>query len=410
MARGKNKSTLNKNVDILWWVALCPNKRGSFEDYVVRVGNRCERSGLSFAVVFVAPCPADMVTWFNDEGIRFFEIKYSEIESTIEVARFLLKLRPQIIHFHYIGIGLGRALASRILSRKAVVVHDHSSRIHGELKKNSDNMSVIRRIRSIVLANLTDAIIAVSDYIREQIVLEMPAVSTKVITIHNGVDTTRFRKAADIGRNIRLSATPDREGGENVTIVFVGALEDYKGIREFLSAAEIIHGEFSDVRFLVVGNGSMAKFVVQRFKELGEHTAQYLGSRSDVHEILRTADILVGPSKWGEAFGLTFAEASASGLPIVSSRIGGIPEIVLDLETGFLCEPGDVDEIVGALRNLIGDSNLRTKMGVAGRARIEKMFELDDAVGKTMDLYIRLGVRSCAINSITPIPKPQQKD
>jgi len=110
-----------------------------------------------------------------------------------------------------------------------------------------------------------------------------------------------------------------------------------------------------------------------------------------IHEIHAISDITVLPSiptkNWMEQFGYILIEAMACGKPIVASRSGAIPEIVINNETGFLVEPGNINELAEKISLLISDNKLREKMGYKGRARVEKKFSYEVIIPKIKELY-----------------------
>ena len=101
----------------------------------------------------------------------------------------------------------------------------------------------------------------------------------------------------------------------------------------------------------------------------------YLGHRTDVQNVYKTSDIIVMPSQWDEPFGLINVEAGASKLPIVASRVGGIPEIIEHGKNGFLVERDDINQFVNCVKLLIDDENLRKSIGLTARTIVNERFE-----------------------------------
>jgi glycosyltransferase involved in cell wall biosynthesis len=141
-------------------------------------------------------------------------------------------------------------------------------------------------------------------------------------------------------------------------------------------------------RFVIVGDGPMQEMVARRCA-LNSSGLLFLGIRDDVPGILRASDVFVAPYRWQEAFGLTVAEASASGIPVVASDVGAISEIVADGVTGILVEPGNTTGMEAAIQQLLHDDQLRGEMGRAARCRVEELFSLSGAVRHTVDTYRR---------------------
>jgi glycosyltransferase involved in cell wall biosynthesis len=106
-----------------------------------------------------------------------------------------------------------------------------------------------------------------------------------------------------------------------------------------------------------------------------------------VRGVVRCRDIVCQVSRWQEVFGFTIAEAMACGKPVVATRVGGIPELVQDGETGFLVPRGDVAQIASRILNLLADRDLRTRLGEAGRRVASERFDLKTNVIQLLQLY-----------------------
>ena len=111
---------------------------------------------------------------------------------------------------------------------------------------------------------------------------------------------------------------------------------------------------------------------------------------TEMDNIYLLGDIFCGPSIWDEAFGLVFAEASASGLAVIGSKRGGIPEIIMDGKTGLLADPLDINDLAGKLETLIGSSQLRQEYGRAARKYMEVKFSWDRVATEIEALYDKL--------------------
>ena len=119
------------------------------------------------------------------------------------------------------------------------------------------------------------------------------------------------------------------------------------------------------------------------------HCTVFAGVRRDVPEVLRAFDLLVQPSLW-EGFGLTLVEAMAVGTPVVASRVGGVPEAVVDGVTGLLVPPGDAQSLASACAALLRDPGRASQMGRAGIERARAEFGIERLVREIEDLYREL--------------------
>jgi glycosyltransferase involved in cell wall biosynthesis len=173
---------------------------------------------------------------------------------------------------------------------------------------------------------------------------------------------------------------------------FVGRLIERKGVEEFLHMAAALHAQRPRCRFLIVGEdrrgqpsyrAAMQALAVR----LGVADAcRFLGFRDDVWPLLHLCDVVVMPSR-AEPFGNVAVETAAAGRALVATRVGGIPEIVRDGETGQLVEPGDVPAMTTAVASLLGDPQRRADLGNRARADAQLRFGLSLQAGAVMDLY-----------------------
>lgn len=215
---------------------------------------------------------------------------------------------------------------------------------------------------------LSSLIAAVSEYAAQH---SKPKSVPKVV-VHNSVNVERFDKATDIRAELGI-------GADHVVVSFFGQIRSIKGIDLFIRMAHRIHGD--RVRFLIAGdcrdpNKFDGSYSEERLRaEIGEdRRILYVGYRTDIQDLYRSSDVIVMPSRWGEPFGLINIEAGAARKPIVSTRDGGIPEIIRHGENGFLVEREDLDGLVEHTRVLVENKSLRHSMGEKARSIVDERF------------------------------------
>jgi glycosyltransferase involved in cell wall biosynthesis len=120
-----------------------------------------------------------------------------------------------------------------------------------------------------------------------------------------------------------------------------------------------------------------------------EPYVRFAGFRRDIQRLLAGSDVMVLPSHW-EGFGLVLLEAMEAGIPVVATRVGAIPEVVAEGETGLIVPPRDPDALAAAMARLLGNPDTARKMGAAGRRRLETVFTMERAVRAHEDLYEEL--------------------
>ncbi len=168
----------------------------------------------------------------------------------------------------------------------------------------------------------------------------------------------------------------------------VACLREEKRIDVLINAAPQILARFPDAHFLIAGDGTCRESLVALAGQLGiTDRVTFLGHRDDVPAVLAQADMFVLPSR-SEALPNSVIEAMASGLPVVASRVGGIPELVDDGKTGYLVPPGDPNALADALARLLEDPRRSAELGRAGRIKIEQNYSFDRMVEQMETLYV----------------------
>ncbi len=198
-----------------------------------------------------------------------------------------------------------------------------------------------------------------------------------VTVVPYGVDLTRFR--------------PSRNGNrtDDVVIGSVGRLSKEKGLDDLLRAAAQLIEQGAPVRVVLVGDGPERARLVALARRLGiDRRVDVRGEvpHEQVPVVLNELDVFVMPSR-AEGFGVAALEAAAMELPVVASRVHGIPDVVADGGTGLLVPPGDVGALAEAIGRLVSDAGLRTAMGRAGRAFVEQRYRWEDNVAQMERLY-----------------------
>ncbi|MBI2339327.1 MAG: glycosyltransferase family 4 protein [Deltaproteobacteria bacterium] len=231
---------------------------------------------------------------------------------------------------------------------------------------------------------LLDRICTVSEKVR-RFFTRRGKIPSKVETVYNGVDTDLFdpERVADARKELKLSS-------DTVVVGSIGALETDKGQRYLLKALSLLNAEgVNNMTCLICGTGpddaDLRKLAHSKKLEV-----RFLGHRSDIPSLLKTTDILVLTPQTRESFSMAAIEAMSMRVPVVATRVGGIPEVVSDGETGILVPPGDVVSLAGAIRTLYDSPELRKTMGNNGRDRVIKKFSLQISVMNMERLFLGL--------------------
>ncbi len=209
----------------------------------------------------------------------------------------------------------------------------------------------------------------------------------RICCIPNGVDTKRFRPAAQ-----RPHALRDAIGIDAIVplVGFVGRLSQEKGPDLFVRVAEIAHRTAPDAHFVLIGDGPLRDELIARIDEANLGARVHLaGLRDDLPQIYGELDLLVSTSR-SEAMPLALMEGMACGVPIVATRVGAVPDLVVHESTGFLAGYCDCRSAADAVVALLASPHERARMSEAARALALHRFDLDDSVTQISQLLARL--------------------
>ncbi|RJO75652.1 glycosyltransferase [Nocardia panacis] len=199
---------------------------------------------------------------------------------------------------------------------------------------------------------------------------------SKIRIVYNGVEPGAFTTADD------RSAARDLgiEDGHPV-VGIVAALRPEKDHHTFLRAARIVVDRIPQARFLIVGDGPMRDEIANTIRESGlDGRVVPTGSRQDIAALLPAMDVVTLSSHSVECFPMALLEAMAAARPAVCTAVGGVPELVVEGQTGHLVPPRDPELLADRLIALLGDHAVRRRMGAAARARVESTFSLQASV------------------------------
>ena len=170
-------------------------------------------------------------------------------------------------------------------------------------------------------------------------------------------------------------------------LVNVGALVGHKGQKHLLDAMPLVMREVPDVHLVILGEGELRSALERQVKDLHlERVVRMPGFREEVLSLMKSADLFV-TSSVTEGLGSAVLDAMAMGLAVVGTSAGGIPEAVVDGQTGLLVPPSEPAPLAQAIVRLLKDAELRARYGRAGQVRVEEHFGVDKLVEGTLEVY-----------------------
>ncbi len=298
-----------------------------------------------------------------------------DIATAWRLARVIAMHRPDVVHAHdphavamasmALSFGVGPATPTLVVSR----------RVDFHLQRHSFSRWKYRQAAGFIAASRAIADVLADDGIPRR----------RIVVVHDGIDVDKVMNgpAADLGQEFWFPK------GAPV-LVNVGALVPHKGQKFLIDAVAAVRRSVPDAQLVIFGEGELRPALEAqiRDRDLQKHVV-LAGFREDVLALTKSADLFV-MSSLTEGLGSTVLDAMAMGLAVAGTRAGGIPEAVDDGVTGLLVPPGQAEALAEALVRLLGDPELRRRMGDAGRARVRAEFGVDHLVEGTLAAYRRL--------------------
>ncbi|MHB9155611.1 MAG: glycosyltransferase family 4 protein, partial [Endomicrobiales bacterium] len=291
-----------------------------------------------------------------------------------------------IVHTHSYAPGILGRLAAKCAGVPVVIHHQHTS-------VSSQMTPLQKRLERLATCLLTDKVIACSHASREFLLRERFGGAHNTAVIHNGI-AEEFAEASGRAENVRKQwgITDDK------IVLTVANLWPHKGHLFAVKALSSLLQRFPGTKWIFVGDGREKEAVLRLAQDTGIIGRIVMaGLQEDVRPYLEIADIFVLPSLH-EAISLSIAEAMAKKLPVVASRVGGIPEIVEHGTTGFLVPPADPEALAAGIGELLGDGALRKRFGDNGHERFKKHFTLGTMADRLHHLY-REAVQAKGLNA-----------
>jgi glycosyltransferase involved in cell wall biosynthesis len=283
-----------------------------------------------------------------------------------------------LLHAHMFRAELLGARAARLAGTPVIVATAHSSRV----RSKSDIAALATQ------TPLMDHLIAPSQAIGAKLRREGRG-SSPITVIPNGVDLDRFgqRPSAEERAGVRASLGIPADA---FLVGVVARLEPEKGHRYLMAAWPEIIQAVPHARLLVIGDGSLTDALRSQARALpsaARGRVVFAGGQTDVVALVQSLDLAVLPSL-REAQGIALLEAMAARVPVVASRVGGIPETIGDGVDGLLVPPANSDALAEAITRVAQNGELRNRLAAGGRRRVEDRFSLDESVSRMEGIYL----------------------
>ncbi len=311
------------------------------------------------------------------------EVAYAPALEALSVGLAMARdpVAADVVHTHTWYVGLGGMLTQAIHDLPLVVTLHSLEPLRPWKADQLGTGYAVSTWAERLAVERAERVIAVSAQMRADILSHFQVAPERVVVIHNGVDADAFRRTE--AREV-LARHQVREP----YVLFVGRISEQKGIFQLLEAARALPDEVSLV--LCASSPDTPELAARlQAAVAGRPRVQWINAMLPVSEVVQLyshAAVFACPSIY-EPFGLINLEAMACGTPVVASRVGGIPEVVVDGETGWLVPPGDPATLAEALRVSLADPTRARRMGEAGRRRVEAHFSWDRIAEHTLAVY-----------------------
>lgn len=297
-----------------------------------------------------------------------------------QLKKLLQKEKPTLVHIHLWNPGGCRYAFSAIDKRSTkIITTEHDPFPLSNLKKSIKKQCLKKTDHTITVSNAN-----------KQLNLKLyPELKNKISTVHNGIDVEAFEKP------LRTFSTQHRErvreklfnaSSEDFVILSIAELHPRKGLKYLIEAYKEVEQTEPKTKLIIVGEGPERKILEKLIKKLElEGKVLLPGQQDNIPQILKSSQLFVLPSV-KEAFGLVLLEAMAAQVPIIASKVGGIPEIVENGKSGQLVEPANYHALTKKMVEVIENNALMQKLAYMGHHRV-KTFDVKEMIRKTENIY-----------------------
>ena len=366
---------------------------GGAEKFVLNMARRTDRSRYTPAICALGEGPLREEA--DSLGIPVFQVERGRTPVTLaRLCRVIRKHKPDLIHAHSLAPGFYGALAGALCRVPVLTTR------HGRPEESTE-----RSLFRLISNRLTSRFIAVSEEVRQLLVAHSGIPERNIAAIVNGIDTERYVVPVQTELRAQLGIPPS-------AFLFgtVGRLSPSKAQQLMLSALRRVLDAGRDAALVIAGEGSERTKLEQVLaeQELEGH-ARLLGAWTDVPGLLSILDAFV-LSSVDEGVPLSLLEAMSAERPCVTTKVGGLVEVLEDGKTGLLVETGDVDALAAAMQRLMDDATLRANLAREGAQSVRARFSIEAMIEAYLEhyddlVYRRNRARPITLNAPGPVSR-----
>ncbi|MCL5949760.1 MAG: glycosyltransferase family 4 protein [Candidatus Bathyarchaeota archaeon] len=359
------------------------------EFYVQRLSEELTARGHEITVFTSSNTAKQSVAKVN--GVRVFSLKQMSKIYNVPIVpslfwRLLHEEKPDVIHAHQYPVFFSDvAAATSWLRNIPLLLHVH---VVSEAKSALSGFISDRYYSTLGRHTLQTADTVVVPSLAYKTKLQkMHLNREKIQVIPYGIDTRKFQN------NAKSEAFKTRYNCQGSKVILsVGRLNYQKGFQYLIKAMPSVLHQIPNVKLIIVGEGEQLSYLRQLSKSLGvSQSVIFTGaiSQAEIPNAYSAADVFVLPSLF-ESFGISLIEAQAAGKPVIGTRTGGVPEALVDGETGLLIDPGNFEQLEVAIVQALSDKDLAWKMGQRGIKFVETRFSIHAVVNSITKNYEKL--------------------
>ena len=350
---------------------------GGTESHLLELASRIDRKKFEVVVVSLKPGGA-LVAELESRGVRVVSLNGKgkmDLRVLFRLREILLIERPDVVQSFLFWANMASRLV-RQAGKKVYVVSAYHDQVIRE--------GWLNRFVDRVTMRWTNRLVCCSHAVRRSVQSRIGGREEQFVVIPFGVDAGRFRGAAGLLRN---------DLGLQEELPIIGTVcrlvEPKKGLTYLLEAVAQLEQEAKKpvCQVLLVGEGPAEPHLRSLSEQLGiSSRVAFVGVRRDIPEVLALMNLFVLPSLY-EGFGIAILEAMAAGRPVVATTVGGIPEFVMNGETGILVEPGDAAALARAIQTILTNPEGARQMGLRGKRHVQENFAIATVVRRHEEVY-----------------------
>jgi glycosyltransferase involved in cell wall biosynthesis len=354
---------------------------GTKEDLWLHFSRALIARGVRPVLVFSQASVGHLRWRYEAEGIEVAVINYGKgaLHYYRELGKIVKAHSVTAVHIAFFNHLSLIPWIARLCGLRSIVFHERTS----VLWRARSLKKFLLCLRTRIVTHPITQVVAVSGHAKSQLI-HAGVPQTKVVVVYNGVHPGRFvpdpKAREDWAQRFEIRS-------DELIVTSIAHMRPFKHPEVIVEAFALLAQRGVKARLFMAGGGTMQPELEDLSRKLGvSQHIHWLGSHGDPASLLQATDIFVLASV-GEAFGLVLAEAMASGVPVVGSRSGAIPEVVEDGRTGLLARPLDPASFADAIERLAGDAALRHEMGRRGLKRVRQHFTVEASIEKLVEAY-----------------------